>query len=238
MAVNHSGGNYFRDRMAADELQRQEQARRQQEKDHSKGWWKRGIGQGILGALPGIVTLNPVMAGAGAAGGFAGEAVNHYAFKDKQPGIAGNAASLAALGSGAAAKGLFSGAAGKAGLGGLQESAAAMGKPAAYQAELARAGNFAPGTGGDLAGPAMGSMKFSDLPQAGKAAPAASPVPDAIKFSPREVPAMGQEITDFSGNMGTGGFESVGGASLDGQLTPEEWEEMQRLGLLSGSGGR
>lgn len=138
MPPSYAGAGYFADRMASEEIQRQEQKRRQQEKDHSRSWWKRGLGQGILGALPGLVTLNPAMAAAGAAGGFGGEAVNHFGFKDKHPEIAGNAAALAALGSGAAMKGAFSGAANKAGLDGLQRGAANMGNNAAYNAEIAK----------------------------------------------------------------------------------------------------
>lgn len=135
MAFNRAGAGYFRDQMANEELRRQEDARKQQEKQHSKGWWKRGLGQGLLGALPGIVTLNPIQAGAGAAAGFGGEAVNHFAFDDKQPGIAGNAAALASLGSGAATRGLFSAAAQKGGLGGIQKAGESFGQsqPGAMQ---------------------------------------------------------------------------------------------------------
>jgi len=155
--------------MAEEELRRQDGARKQQEKEHSRGWWKRGIGQGILGALPGIVTLNPIQAAAGAAGGFGGESINHFAFKDKQPGIAGNAAALASLGSGAASKGLFSAAGDKAGLGGLEKAANSLGTGSdAYMKEL-QLGKIGSGLGGapELANPAMpGGAKFDTSPLA------------------------------------------------------------------------
>lgn len=124
--------------LANSQIRQQEIARKKQEREHSKSWWKRGIGQGLLGALPGIVTLNPIQAAAGAAGGFGGEAVNHYAFKDKHPEIAGSAAALASLGSGAATKGLFQQAGNKVGLEGLQRTANNMGNNAAYNAEIAK----------------------------------------------------------------------------------------------------
>lgn len=154
--------DFFRDQSALREIREQEANTARQEKEHSKGWWKRGLGQGIIGALPGLVTLNPIQAAAGAAGGFGGEAINHFAFKDKQPGIAGNAAALASLGSGAATRGLFSGVANKAGIGGLEKAAAGMGNSDVYAKEMQLA-RMGPGLGGapELAGPAMpGGAQF------------------------------------------------------------------------------
>jgi hypothetical protein len=167
MATDRS--SFFDDAASNAELHQQEAQALRDKQAHSKAWWKRGIGQGLLGALPGIVTLNPIAAAAGAAGGFGGEAVNHYAFKDQHPEIAGNAAALASLGSGAATKGLFSAAGEKAGLGGLEKVGAGLGNSDAYTKELSAA-RFAATPGGasapeNLAGPAMpGGAKMSSDP--------------------------------------------------------------------------
>lgn len=216
MSVNYAAGNYFRDRMAEDELRRQDIARQRQEKEHSKGWWKRGLGQGIMGALPGLITLNPIQAAAGAVGGFGGEAINHFAFKDKQPGIAGNAAALASLGSGAATRGLFSGAANKAGIGGLEKAAAGMGNSDVYAKEMQLA-RMGPGLGGapELAGPAMpGGAKFD--------APINAQTTGAAGLPPTET--MGPPITGANPrDVAFWQWE---------QLSPEEqFRRMQMMGL-------
>jgi hypothetical protein len=171
------GAGIFEEMQARNELARQDQQRRKEEKSHSRNWWKRGVGQGLLGAIPGIVTLNPIQAIAGAAGGFGGESVNHFAFKDKHPEIAGNAAALASLGSGAASKGLFTKAAETAGIGGLEKAGAAMGNSDAYAKEMQLA-KMGPGLGGapELAGPAMpgGAKMGATMAQSGGATHPAS----------------------------------------------------------------
>jgi hypothetical protein len=200
------GAGIFEEMQARNELARQDQQRRKEEKSHSRNWWKRGVGQGLLGAIPGIVTLNPIQAIAGAAGGFGGESVNHFAFKDKHPEIAGNAAALASLGSGAASKGLFSQAADKVGLDGLQRTAGNMGNNAAYNAEIAKAGSFGPGatleSGRSIAGPAMPQGQFDHpaLAQSGGAThPAVSTEsmgPSTMGANPRDL-AFGQVSSDM-----------------------------------------
>lgn len=215
MPINYAAGNYFRDRMAANELDREERERRTQEKEHSKSWWKRGLGQGLIGALPGIVTLNPVQAAAGAAGGFAGEGVNHFAFKDKHPEIAGSAAALASLGSGAASKGLFSSAAKEAGIGGLEKVAAGMGNSDAYAKEL-QLGKLGSGLGGapELANPAMpGGAKF-DAPPLAQSGGATRPAFSTETVGPSTLGAN-------PGDLAFGQWE---------QLSPEE--QLRRMQLM------
>lgn len=103
--------DFFSNQATARELLSQEQQAAADQRDYRKNWWKRGLGKGAVGAVTGAVTgfLQGGPAGAlagaggGLAGGFGGEAINHVAFKDQHPEIAGNIAALAALGGGAAA---------------------------------------------------------------------------------------------------------------------------------------
>lgn len=202
MAVNYAAGNYFRDRMVEDELRNQELERRRQEKEHSGNWWKRGLGRGATGALSGALTGllaggpagAAVGAGAGLVGGFGGEAINHYGFKDKNPEIAGNVAALAAMGGGVAAGKAF----------GPTASGVSGGAPTstAYTKEL-QLGKSMPNLANpaNLSGPAMpGGAVMGNTQAATIGGPAQSPYagPSAALADPGNLAAAGLEnMTDL-----------------------------------------
>jgi hypothetical protein len=208
--------NFFDQQSANAELHQQEAQALRDKQAHSKAWWKRGIGQGILGALPGIVTLNPIAAAAGAAGGFGGEATNHFAFKDQHPEIAGNAAALASLGSGAATKGLFSAAGEKAGLGGLEHAGGALGNSDAYTKELSAAKlGFAPGDA-----PAMPGTAGADMGR-----------PQGVPAPGLQGPSKDLAPSPLAGDANQGfGSQGINWAGMD----PEERARMmQRYGFTA-----
>lgn len=83
----------------------QKQQQNQAERAYRRDWWKRGLAKGAMGAvqggLAGLATGNPAAAlagaGAGLAGGFGGEALNHAAFKDQNEGLGNAGSALGAL---------------------------------------------------------------------------------------------------------------------------------------------